>query len=73
MSDTEVVDVKTAMAADRAAYSRFVLALRDEGVLLPIQQGGAAFISNAHGGKDVDETLEACERIFMRLHQEDLP
>jgi glutamate-1-semialdehyde aminotransferase len=42
-------------------------------VLLPRQPGGAAFVSNAHGAKDIEETLEACERVFLRLHQEDMP
>ena len=59
--------------ADGTAYRRFVNALRVEGVLLPRQPGGPAFVSNAHGAKDIDETLAVCERVLMRLHQQDLP
>lgn len=62
-----------AEAADGTAYWRFAQALRGEGVLLPRQPGGAAFVSSAHGGKDIDETLAACERVLLRLQEEDLP
>ncbi len=73
MSDEAVSDLKSAQQADTKAYERFILALRAEGVLFPSYPGGIAFVCNAHGAKDVSETLEACERIFMRMHQEDLP
>jgi len=73
MTADPVVDRRTAEQADPSAYWRFVEALRSERVLLPRQPGGAAFVSNAHGAKDVEETLEACERVFLRLHQEDMP
>jgi glutamate-1-semialdehyde 2,1-aminomutase len=62
-----------AEAADGTAYWRFVQALRGEGILLPRQPGGPAFVSSAHGGKDIDETLAACERVLSRLQEEDLP
>ncbi len=60
-------------AADGTAYWRFAQALRGEGVLLPRQPGGASFVSSAHGGKDIEETLAACERVLLQLQQEDLP
>ncbi len=60
-------------AADRAAYRRFTEALLDEGVLLPAHPSGTAFVSHAHSGKDIDDTLEACERVLLRFHEEDLP
>ncbi len=69
----KVVDRATAERSDDVSYRRFVAALRTEGVLFPHETGGPAFVSNAHGAKDVDETLAACERVLMRLHQEDLP
>ena len=37
------------------------------------EPGKAAFVSSAHGAKDVEETLAACEQVLLRLHQEDLP
>jgi glutamate-1-semialdehyde 2,1-aminomutase len=73
MSSKKVVDRRSAEKTDATAYWRFAEALRSEGVLVPRQPGGAAFLSSAHGAKDVEETLEACERVLLRLHQEDLP
>jgi glutamate-1-semialdehyde 2,1-aminomutase len=59
--------------ADLEAYRRLADGLRSEGVLLPPNQGGTAFVSSAHGAKDIEETLNACEQVLLRLHQEDLP
>lgn len=52
---------------DRTTYGRLVEGLRAEGVLLPRQVAGAAFVSTAHGAKDVEETLAACERVVAGL------
>jgi len=73
MSSKPVTSCKLAQRADATTYWRFAEGLRAEGILLPRQPGGAAFLSSAHGAKDVEETLAACERVLMRLHQEDLP
>jgi glutamate-1-semialdehyde 2,1-aminomutase len=73
MTAKPVISCRTASRADATVYWRFAEGLRSEGVLLPRQPGGAAFLSSAHGAKDVEETLAACERVLMRLHQEDLP
>lgn len=73
MSDNPVVDRKSFDASDGDAYRRFAASLRGEGVLLPHEPGQAAFVSSTHGAKDVEETLAACEKILLRLHQEDLP
>lgn len=73
MTDRSVVDVPSAEAADPVAYGRLVSGLRGEGVLMPPDSGTAAFVSSAHGAKDVEETLAAFERVLMKLHQEDLP
>jgi glutamate-1-semialdehyde 2,1-aminomutase len=72
-SQTPVTSAAAAAALDGAWCRRLVGALKGEGVLLPSRPGATAFISNAHGAKDVDETLAAVERVMMRLHQEDLP
>jgi glutamate-1-semialdehyde 2,1-aminomutase len=62
----------SARQADADGYGRLVRGLRDEGVLLPPVTGGTAFVSSAHGAKDIEETLAACEQVLLRLHQEDL-
>ena len=58
-------------ASDGEGYRRFAALLRSEGILLPREPGRAAFVSSTHGGKDVDETLAACEKVLLHLHQED--
>jgi len=73
MTKEAVVDGASVEAADDAAYRRLVTALLQEGVLLPREPGGIAFVSNAHGGKDIEETLAAFETVLLKLHQEDLP
>ena len=62
-----------AAKADRQAYRRLAGGLKEEGILLPPAPGGTAFVSSAHGAKDIEETLSACEQVLLRLHQEDLP
>jgi len=73
VSREPVLSAEAALQADRAAYRRLADGLLAEGILLPRVSGRAAFISSAHGVKDVEETLAACERVLLRHHQEDLP
>lgn len=72
-SRREVLDEAHAEGADADAYRRLTLGLKEEGVLFPANSGTPAFVSSAHGAKDIEETLGAFERVLLRLHQEDLP
>ena len=69
--DKPVVDGRGLRASDGDGYRRFTALLRSEGILLPREPGRAAFISSTHGAKDVEETLAACEKVLLNLHQED--
>ncbi len=73
MTREPVVDRASWQQADPAAYRRLVEALQREGVLLPPEPSAPAFVSSAHGAKDIEETLAACERVLLRLYQEDMP
>jgi glutamate-1-semialdehyde 2,1-aminomutase len=73
LSRQPVVDVNSTRASGDAAYRRIATALAEEGVLLPPEPRSPAFLSHAHAGKDVEETLTAVERVLLKLHQEDLP
>ncbi len=73
MSRQPVADRLGAEAANRDAYQRLADLLQGEGVLLPHEPGGTAFVSSAHGAKDVEETLGAFERVLLKLHKEELP
>ena len=48
-----------AFTADRGAYARFFGAMLDAGVLLAPSQFEAWFVSLAHGGAEIDETIAA--------------
>ncbi|MBI4578268.1 MAG: aspartate aminotransferase family protein [Planctomycetes bacterium] len=53
----EIVDYRTSLARDAAAYDRFWLALQERGIrTVP---GGLWFVSTAHTPQDVDQTLAA--------------
>jgi glutamate-1-semialdehyde 2,1-aminomutase len=73
MSRQPVADVASARASSDAAYRRFASALAEDGVLLPQEPRRPAFLSNAHGAKDVEATLGSVEKVLLKLHQEDLP
>jgi glutamate-1-semialdehyde 2,1-aminomutase len=73
LTDKPVNDHKSLAACDGDAYRRLASLLRDEGVLLPWETARAAFLSSTHGAKDVEETLAVFEKVFLQLHQEELP
>lgn len=64
LSGRPVADRAGFEAADGDAYRRLASALRDAGILFPPEPGRAAFVSSAHGAKDIDETVAACERVL---------
>lgn len=73
MAEEPVTGRAAAEASDGDAYRRLAGALLGEGVLLPQCPNQTAYVSAAHGAKDIDETLSACEEVLLRFHQEDLP
>jgi glutamate-1-semialdehyde 2,1-aminomutase len=73
LTGTPVTSGKAAQAADAEGYRKLATLLRGEGILFPPDPGRAAFVSSTHGAKDIEETLASFERVFLRIHQEDLP
>jgi len=57
-----VVDFHTASSSDTAAFGRFHRAMMEAGVWLPPSQFEAAFVSTAHGEREVELLLEAAKR-----------
>ncbi len=57
-------DAAAALAGDREAFGRFFRAMLERGVLLPPSPFEAWFISLAHDGSVVDETLDAARSAF---------
>ncbi|MBI4248463.1 MAG: aspartate aminotransferase family protein, partial [Elusimicrobia bacterium] len=54
-------DFDGARACDAARYAKFFHALLKNGVYFPPAQLVAAFVSTAHGARDLDLTLKAVE------------
>ena len=66
-TDEDVVDYRSARAADSQRYSRYYRAMLEEGVYLAPSQFEAAFVSTAHSEQDVANTLERLERVMPTL------
>ena len=59
------IDTTDAAArADRARFARFHAALLDSGVYFPPSQFEAAFVSAAHGAREIDATIAAADTAF---------
>ncbi len=61
---TRPVSSAEAMASDRDAFARFFGAMLDRGILLPPSPFEAWFISLAHDGAALDETIAAAREAF---------
>jgi glutamate-1-semialdehyde 2,1-aminomutase len=66
-SETPVHDYNTAMKADTQTYGRFYRGMLEQGVYLAPSQFEAAFISDAHEEKDLDQALEKTEYVFRKM------
>lgn len=63
----EVFDYASAKKADTGRFGKFFHALLEEGVYLPPSQFESAFVSLAHGPREVDHTLGAVKKALRRL------
>ena len=63
-SPRPVRDYVSAKEADTAAYASFFHALWAEGIYFPPAQFEAAFVSAAHGDKEIAQTLRAASKAF---------
>jgi glutamate-1-semialdehyde 2,1-aminomutase len=61
LTDTDVVDYKTALKADKDTFLKFQQELLKKGVFFPPSQYECNFISYAHGEGEIDETLSKVE------------
>ena len=61
----KVDDFESAAKSDTAAFGRFHRAMMEAGVWLPPSQFEAAFLSTAHGEREVELLLDAAKRAFL--------
>ena len=64
-----VTTPEAAMRADAKRYAKFFQAMLEGGVYLPPSQYEAAFVSTAHTGDIIEETLEAAEAAFAAVRK----
>ncbi|MDP2912666.1 MAG: glutamate-1-semialdehyde 2,1-aminomutase [Candidatus Omnitrophota bacterium] len=64
--DKEVLNYKDALACDTDAFALFFRGMLKRGIYFAPSQFEANFISAKHSLKDIEETLEACERSLAR-------
>ncbi|HUN86987.1 MAG TPA: glutamate-1-semialdehyde 2,1-aminomutase [Terracidiphilus sp.] len=62
-----VTNYEDAAKSDIAAFGRFHRAMMEQGVWLPPSQFEAAFLSTAHGEKEVQMTIEAAREAFVAI------
>ena len=63
----QVTDFGAAALSDTARFARFHRAMMDAGVWLPPSQFEAAFVSAAHGEREVEATLAAAREALLAL------
>jgi glutamate-1-semialdehyde 2,1-aminomutase len=66
-TDTDVVDYKTAKAADPEKFSRFFTAMLTRGIYIAPSQFEAGFLSLAHSEKDIEQTVRAAYESFKEI------
>jgi len=62
-----VRDYATAKKSDTKRFAQFFIAMMEQGIYLPPSQFEAWFISLAHTQKDLDRTIEACDKAFRKI------
>jgi glutamate-1-semialdehyde 2,1-aminomutase len=57
----------SAKTSDTKRFAKFFIEMLDQGIYLPPSQFEAWFISLAHTQKDLDKTIEACDKAFRKI------
>ncbi len=66
-SETPVTDFETAANANNDTFKRFFHGMLAEGIYLPPSAFESWFLNDALTYKDIDATIEACERVAKKL------
>ena len=66
-ADAQVTTYKQATACNKELFNRFFHGMLDRGIYLAPSSYEAGFISSAHGGPEIEQTLEAAATVFKNL------
>jgi glutamate-1-semialdehyde 2,1-aminomutase len=62
-----VRDYRTAKTSNTKRFAQFFIEMMEQGIYLPPSQFEAWFLSLAHTQRDLDQTIEACDRCFKKI------
>lgn len=62
-----VRDYASAKTSDTKRFAKFFIEMLNQGIYLPPSQFEAWFISMAHTQKDLDQTIQACDRALKKI------
>ncbi len=66
-TDGPVNGYRDALASDTLRFSKWFRGMLKRGVLLPPSQFETAFVSTAHGGREIEETIRAARDVFATI------
>jgi glutamate-1-semialdehyde 2,1-aminomutase len=62
-----VTDYQSAKTSDTHRFAQFFIRMMKQGIYLPPSQFEAWFLSLAHSQRDLERTIEACDRAFKKI------
>ena len=62
-----VTDYQSAKMSDTKRFAQFFVHMMEQGIYLPPSQFEAWFVSLSHAQKDLEKTIEACDRAFKKI------
>ncbi len=62
-----VTDYQSAKTSDTQRFALFFIHMMEQGVYLPPSQFEAWFLSLSHTRKDLEKTIEACDKAFRKI------
>ncbi|MBM2827036.1 MAG: Glutamate-1-semialdehyde 2,1-aminomutase [Dehalococcoidia bacterium] len=68
-TDREVTDYASARTSDTVRYAAFFRAMLERGIYLAPSQFEAAFVSVAHTGEDIEETMRAAAEALTQINR----
>jgi glutamate-1-semialdehyde 2,1-aminomutase len=63
-TDQPVHNLSDAMHSDRARFAKFFHGMLDEGIYFAPSQFEAGFLSTAHTGEDIENTVRAAAKVM---------
>ncbi|CUU05960.1 glutamate-1-semialdehyde 2,1-aminomutase [Candidatus Kryptobacter tengchongensis] len=66
-NDGEVYDYDSALRSDTRKFARFFNLMLENGIYLPPSQFEAMFLSSAHTDEDIEKTIDAFEKVILKL------